>query len=248
MVVETNITSQLLLGIRGLVYDRKKDLYIFEDKEYKLKEISAGGKYGRYNVFFINTQEPTDIVTCSVTNGTHLVKYDGFNKTDVKISEKVFQNLYYQIRTKLKRKANRKYKHKICIMCGKEFTTTRSRVKCCCQECQREYASLSRKKEPVLKHHTCPNCGKEFTTYRHGVKFCSPECRVAFNKEVERKKKGYTKKELTGNPKTHTKKCPECGKVFTTYNKRRIYCSVTCSYKKALREMKKKRECNVELR
>jgi len=68
-----------------------------------------------------------------------------------------------------------------CVVCGKEFTTTRSNKRTCSHECGRKWQSDStRRAYHRAKTHprVCPNCGRTFIGAGAGP-FCSDRCRAA---------------------------------------------------------------------
>lgn len=109
---------------------------------------------------------------------------------------------------------------KICPVCKKEFIPRKKTSIFCCKACQ----------EKTFKIKTnCLQCGKEMITKKSllekgRVKFCSKECLYKSLRERPRK--------IGEKVKYETKKCPECGKDFTSpIYEHRKYCSKECSYK-----------------
>ncbi len=64
----------------------------------------------------------------------------------------------------------------------------------------------------------CEICGKKFLQYREFHKRCSTICR-----EIATEKTQYYKKS-----KVVTKECKQCGKPFTTNDKKRKFCDAEC--------------------
>jgi predicted nucleic acid-binding Zn ribbon protein len=109
-------------------------------------------------------------------------------------------------------------KTKICVICGKEFTTYRDKEKTCSKECSKklnlkhisefndihkdERNKKRREKyncqiESENRREICPVCGKVFDK-KHKQKFCSEECRNVKKREyntnyVREKRKGISK-------------------------------------------------------
>ena len=113
------------------------------------------------------------------------------------------------------------YKHK-CIVCGKEYESTRKNIK---------YGYCSEKCRKIGITRVCQTCGKKFVTDRPDAKYCSKECFYK-SKDYDTFRYGYAGKEIKG---TEENKCPVCGKP-TKPNK--TYCSLECSRKARAKKVK----------
>jgi len=78
----------------------------------------------------------------------------------------------------------------------------------------------------------CVVCGKIYTPRKYNQKTCSPECSAEHNRRLNRarKKKEWLEdaEKRKDNPHGFHIKCPVCGKVFKTWNSKRITCSREC--------------------
>lgn len=98
-------------------------------------------------------------------------------------------------------KDNAKIKHKTCIVCGKEFTTT-GRQSICSDECRRikAYANMRQKSmdEFIPKMVVCKECGIEFRTEygKPRTVFCSDECARKNHKRASKAVRRARKKGL----------------------------------------------------
>ena len=92
---------------------------------------------------------------------------------------------YFEFRKRHRvRKGPEKLLHKICPICGKEFTTYHATQRFCSVKCKNKAQRKPRAKA------VCEYCGKEFTLYPSQLKwhkirehkhiFCSNECRIAY--------------------------------------------------------------------
>ena len=71
-----------------------------------------------------------------------------------------------------------KIHEKICVVCGRKFTTINGRRICCSDDCSRErglQVQREQRKKPT-KICYCKNCGEPFETSR-AKKYCSISCR-----------------------------------------------------------------------
>lgn len=124
--------------------------------------------------------------------------------------------------------------NKICVVCGKEFTSTRSRALTCSEPCRRERnrqlnKDAYQKRACVSEEIKCEMCGRMFNPAALGkkstVKFCSAVCWARAH--------GRTMTDLQ-NPylKSVTRECGMCGRPFLAINgkgARRTYCSDACA-------------------
>ena len=124
---------------------------------------------------------------------------------------------------------------KKCVICGKEFTTSRRRQICCSPDCTRRnsinstYENYKKKLKPEVEK-VCAICGKEFKTRYSGKKYCSKICRNV-NCNIARRKPRVEKQERKKHaekPNLLPKTCLNCKKVFVGNSPRQIYCSATC--------------------
>ena len=99
-----------------------------------------------------------------------------------------------------------------CLFCGKEFSPNVSHHTYCSKDCKKKYGMELKRKHPIK---ICLFCGKEFNT-NHNKKYCNSDCLDAFN----RKKRGA--------PEAMPKICKNCGKVFITRLKSKIFCNDKC--------------------
>lgn len=107
-----------------------------------------------------------------------------------------------------------------CDACGKEFKISRSRYRGL-QTGQRKHLYCSKeclsKGNTTSVEHKCAWCGKSYMVYPSEAnisKYCSRQCYQASKSCHEKLEK---------------KACPFCGKEFTTYHHKQIYCSKDCS-------------------
>ena len=120
---------------------------------------------------------------------------------------------------------------KKCVVCGKVFTTNRTRQITCSDKCslirrsereaQYRLKTTPENKEPKKKNReeTCGQCGKVFVTTNHNQKYCSVECRDKAYKEKPYKPLG-----------TRVFECEFCGELFEADAKRR-FCTPECRRK-----------------
>lgn len=120
---------------------------------------------------------------------------------------------------------------KKCVVCGKVFTTNRTRQMTCSDKCslirrsereaQYRAKTTPENKEPKKKNReeTCRQCGKVFVTTNHNQKYCSVECRDKAYKEKPYKPLG-----------TRVFECEFCGDLFESDTKRR-FCTPECRLK-----------------
>ncbi len=95
---------------------------------------------------------------------------------------------------------------KICVVCGKNFTSNKSNHVCCSRKCRD-------KNTKIKKDTKCEYCGKIFKT-NSNVKFCSKDCKLKNKENVFGK---YN--------------CEYCGKEFIKSNVDHKYCSSKCKVK-----------------
>lgn len=70
---------------------------------------------------------------------------------------------------------------KSCLICSKEFNTTKPKVhKYCSKPCKQKADLLKRSNKPIFK--ICKHCKKEFTPYTSLDKFCCANCRIESGK------------------------------------------------------------------
>ena len=120
-----------------------------------------------------------------------------------------------------------------CIVCGKEFTPTRSTQRYCSNTCRRyanHHGIHPARTEiscqgPVIREFTCLQCGKRVrvTDSRDcRTKFCSQHCAKLYWKHS---------KKVSSVVVPRTFACRECGKVVivtTPKDRRRIFCCDDC--------------------
>lgn len=73
------------------------------------------------------------------------------------------------------------------------------------------------------KKKRCTMCGKFFTPTNPNQKYCSPECKSIGKKNKDRERDRKRSREKHGYQK-YTRKCLSCGKEFTTYYSKKVYC------------------------
>ena len=118
---------------------------------------------------------------------------------------------------------------KVCPICGKEFTPSRSHSTYCSPKCrkvkksERSQAYRDKRKAEIKK--LCDICGKEFVTSRTNQKFCSMKCKQIwhnkYNRSYYRQTQGPVSERI----------CKCCGKKFTPSDRYRRYCSNACKLK-----------------
>lgn len=79
-----------------------------------------------------------------------------------------------------KQKNNKKFKPKLCKLCGKEFIPCSSINIFCSKKCTIKNECNKRSKKPKTK--ICKHCNSEFTPYTSLNKFCSANCRINHKK------------------------------------------------------------------
>ncbi len=107
---------------------------------------------------------------------------------------------------------------KVCPICGKEFETTKTKVKYCSSVCACKSKSIKAVKYVKRVQHvpkTCEECGKEFIPKSKLSRFCSEDC-----------KRIYAAKKRKRN--IQPKACASCGKEFTPNSNYAKYCSNEC--------------------
>lgn len=110
-----------------------------------------------------------------------------------------------------------------CVQCGKSFFNSDKHTKYCSRQCRYEAQK---------KYHICQHCGKPFYKLNgYRIKYCSPECQWAAFAEAHPKKPKKPKK-------VYTRACRYCGKMFTTTNKTKNYCSNECTYNQHLFDLR----------
>ncbi len=127
----------------------------------------------------------------------------------------------------------KEYSKKKCLTCGKEFITSNSRKKYCCDNCK---AAAHRNKHKANHLKICPICGKEFIARRIIDVYCSRDC-YEQSKVLYRQDHRIIKDNIG-------RTCPICGKEFTTKVHNKIYCSGKCksaAYRKSHSEKELKR-------
>jgi len=128
-----------------------------------------------------------------------------------------------------------------CPECGKEFTYYKSWPrKYCSKKCSgKNTASNIHRWKPSAFQTTCEQCGKEYTATPKTTRgrFCSFTCFTGWMKEhapagPDNPKFGKKYGRPAHLPPPVTKRCPVCGKEFTTKKShllRRVTCSRECS-------------------
>lgn len=117
---------------------------------------------------------------------------------------------------------------KKCEFCGAEYTPNTSSQRYCCRECNREADKKNKRERYAEKHHigeprVCVICGREFIAKSAKGETCSKKCGTMLSNI----RNGYCQYDfLFSSPQK--KECPTCGKVFSTTNPRKRYCSDEC--------------------
>ena len=232
-VVEACITG--IKHIQDNIYKFNNTLYVYYDS-HKLNTRT-------YELIFKEYSQSYVIIKCRGGSTPHsAIRYDGFNKCDVVLTDEAkkvlqyYQNLYfYEKGRKVRRvKAMAKRKKVKCPICGKEFTPMNGRMYCsteCLRKCNLERAKENR--EVKTYHKVCPTCGKPFITHTDAQRYCSEACRIKRNYSylsAKNKRNSYT-----------VKKCLNCGKEFYG-SPRMVHCCSKCreayNYKKTLERRK----------
>ena len=228
------IKENLLKSIKGLeatdngTFTYNNIEYAIENVEYKNKRVGAKVIFKPVkilnNSITLSTKENVEDyispVACTLHKGYYVVKEDGFNHIEHKMSaeeekekRKLYNRFYYRNKRLIQRKAQKEQLVKVCKDCGKEFTTD-NKLLVRCEKCLEAHKN---KVAPTFTR-VCPVCGKEFTTTYSSKITCSVKCREK-------------RRNMIYNPqlyKTYTKKCVICGKEFTTNRKNGKYCSKEC--------------------
>jgi hypothetical protein len=77
----------------------------------------------------------------------------------------------------------------------------------------------------------CENCGIEHSGFYGSGRFCSEKCSRGFSTKAKRNDINQkVSKSLSKNAKVYKRTC-KCGQEFETNDKRKKYCSLTCSHK-----------------
>lgn len=228
------IKENLLKSIKGLEAT-DNGTFIFNNVEYAIQNIENKNKRTGTQVIFkpvkilnnsitLSTKENVEDyispVSCTLHKGYYVVKEDGFNHVEHKMSaeeekekRKLYNRFYYRNKRLIQRKAQKEQLVKVCKDCGKEFITD-NKLLVRCEKCLEAHKN---KVAPTFTR-VCPVCGKEFTTTYSNKITCSVKCREK-------------RRNMLANPtlyKTYTKKCAICGKEFTTNRKNGTYCSKEC--------------------
>ncbi len=118
-----------------------------------------------------------------------------------------------------RKRAQSKREDRICIRCGIVFKPHSSTSTFCSQTCVSRFYIQKAIDEAVQKK--CSLCGAGFLDGTHGNRklFCSKNCQTRDNNT--RRGIGIFKE----------KQCANCGDVFGSRYKKRIYCSVVCGNK-----------------
>ena len=106
---------------------------------------------------------------------------------------------------------------KNCVVCGKEFWTTRACKKYCSASC---HTKAYRTRKKVLIKRICAFCGKEFESDDRRTKCCSKVCARKYN-------------DLHRAPRVFLGTCPTCGKTFVSRYKFQKFCSIFCQRERA---------------
>ena len=125
---------------------------------------------------------------------------------------------------------------KTCVICGKEFETSKSSKLICSPECRKEYVKIrdrgrkSRKKE---HERMCVVCGKVFVTVKGAQMMCSRECankrKLYMNALCAKRRKGFDEetiaflerwKRVPQDPHKLDKALAECEAKGQTYAER----------------------------
>lgn len=119
---------------------------------------------------------------------------------------------------------------KICPICGKEFETTKTKVKYCSSVCVCESKSIKALQYVKRVQHApkaCEECGKEFIPKNIKSKYCCAECKKRYY--AKQPKKGFT-----------PKKCEYCGNEFIPNSSSAKYCCEKCRKAGAKEALNKK--------
>lgn len=228
------IKENLLKSIKGLeatnsgTFTYNNIEYAIENVEYKNKRTGAKVIFKPMKILDNsitlstgeNVEDYVSPVACTLHKGYYVVKEDGFNHVEHRMSaeeerekRKLYNNFYYRNKRLIQRKAQKEQLVKVCKDCGKEFTTD-NKLLVRCEKCHEAHKN---KVAPTFTR-VCTVCGKEFTTTYSSKITCSVKCREK-------------RRNMMYNPqlyKTYTKKCVICGKEFTTNRKNGKYCSKKC--------------------
>ena len=115
--------------------------------------------------------------------------------------------------------------HRICPVCGSNFSTSDSRKIYCSLQCYKKAASLRNRAKSKSYHKTCPVCGLDFVSTDFRRIYCSDNCSYELKKAKEnaRHKAKHKKVELSPRP------CIVCGKTFTPLKSNsKLICSEEC--------------------
>ncbi len=151
-----------------------------------------------------------------------------------------------ELKQKLEQNGGHLYSQKECAWCGNLFWPKYSRVKCCSDECRKEYErerdteSARKRRTKTRQNVQCAVCGKTFLPFWNRSKYCSKACaqQAGVNKNKVRRK---LKKDSTPPQMIP---CKRCGKLFAKWY-RKVYCSETCR-RAANREKVKQRKAEAK--
>ena len=240
-MIELNpqIVEACITGIKHV----QDNIYEFDNTRYEY--IESRMRNTRVYELIFKEQDSYKIVIC--IGGSHsasAIKYDGFNRCKVSLTEKARellrvaqQTYYYEKGRKLRRaEAIKARKKKKCPVCGKLFIPTHNKT-CCSYECAYKYslakAQTKRDANIPTYHKVCPICGKPFGTHHDGQRYCSAKCRIKRNNQ-------YLRARIIENTYS-VKKCLNCGKEFYG-TPRQVHCCATCREEYAYNRIKERRQ------
>lgn len=128
---------------------------------------------------------------------------------------------------------------KSCVKCGKDFETKVPR-KYCSVECMVIVTAEKRNiRQKSLKQHIasintkekkCEECGVAFLTRTSVKKYCSIKCAaiVGHKKNRERNAAFVEARKEDRKARSVTKRCAECGELFSTLTGKSTFCSTEC--------------------
>ena len=219
MALLTQLENKYLLElIPGLEYDTDKNEYVHGGKKYELKGI--GSSTNQKSVyFFINTDDPADIVKITTRNGLPIQDDFNKNKIDAGSRQQLYNKAYYNKITKVKRETERKAKEPERLAKLQEAEQKRKEKREAERKAKEELKKARYEALPVL---VCPVCGKEFKQIQKLQKFCSNTCHKKYHSKEQAKRQKASLRSI--------KVCPVCGKEFVGTRKD-IYCCRECRVK-----------------
>ena len=121
---------------------------------------------------------------------------------------------------------------KICLECGKEFTTSNNLKIFCSVKCKTSYHNYNQKFEKKVYNRICPVCRKSFSTTDRRKIYCNDKCG---DKACKIREKEERRKIMDVTRKV----CPTCGKVFKPNVHNQVFCCKRCLRKANYKEYKK---------